>query len=134
MIIRPITPLEVDNTYILERLTSREDNTSIFNNHIIRSKWNWQFTPRLAVRTIFQYNTILPNQVLTSLKPTKQFNADFLVSYIVNPWTALYIGYNSDRQNINLVPTSTGAQLLRTNRFLNDGRQFFVKFSYFFGF
>ena len=134
MIIRPLTRLEVDNTYILERLTSRQENASIFNNHIFRSKWNWQFTPRLGVRTIFQYNTILPNQLLTSLKPTKQFNADFLVSYIVNPWTALYVGYNSDQQNINLIPTSTGAQLLRTNRFLNDGRQFFVKFSYFFGF
>ena len=134
MIIRPLTRLEVDNTYILERLTSRQENASIFNNHIFRSKWNWQFTPRLGVRTIFQYNTILPNQLLTSLKPTKQFNADFLVSYIVNPWTALYVGYNSDQQNINLIPTSTGAQLLRTNRFLNDGRQFFAKFSYFFGF
>ncbi len=134
MIIRPLTRLEVDNTYLLERLTSRADNASIFNNHIVRSKWNWQFTPRLGVRTIFQYNTILPNQVLTSLKPTKQFNADFLVSYVVNPWTALYVGYNSDQQNINLIPTSTGQQIIRNNRFLNDGRQFFVKFSYFFGF
>ncbi len=134
MIIRPLTRLEVDNTYILERLTSRIGNAGIFNNHIVRSKWNWQFTPRLGVRTIFQYNTILPDQGLTSLKPTKQFNADFLVSYVVNPWTALYIGYNSDQQNINLIPTSTGQQIIRTNRFLNDGRQFFVKFSYFFGF
>ena len=125
MIIRPLTRLEVDNTYILERLTSREVNSGIFNNHIIRSKWNWQFNPVTATLSGF---------VLTSLKPTKQFNADFLISYIVNPWTALYIGYNSDKQNINLIPTSTGAQILRTNRFLNDGRQFFVKFSYFFGF
>jgi Domain of unknown function (DUF5916) len=134
MTIRPLTKLEVDNTYILERLTSREGVASIFNNHIIRSKWNWQFSPRLGIRTIFQYNTILPNQGQTSLQPTKQFNSDFLVSYIVNPWTALYVGYNSDQQNINLIPTSTGSELLRTNRFLNDGRQFFVKFSYYFGF
>jgi Domain of unknown function (DUF5916) len=134
MTIRPLTKLEVDNTYLLERLTSREGGASIFNNHIIRSKWNWQFSPRLGVRTIFQYNTILPNEEMTSLQPTKQFNADFLVSYIVSPWTALYVGYNSDQQNINLIPTSTGSELLRTNRFLNDGRQFFVKFSYYFGF
>jgi Domain of unknown function (DUF5916) len=133
MTIRPLTRLQVDNTYILERLNSREGGASIFNNHIIRSKWNWQFSPRLGIRTIFQYNTILPNEGLTSLQPTKQFNADFLVSYIVNPWTALYVGYNSDQQNINLIPTSTGSELLRTNRFLNDGRQFFVKFSYYFG-
>ena len=134
MTVRPLTKLEVDNTYILERLTSRDGGASIFDNHIIRSKWNWQFNPRLGVRTIFQYNSILPNQEMTSLQPTKQFNADFLVSYIVNPWTALYVGYNSDQQNINLIPTSTGSEILRTNRFLNDGRQFFVKFSYYFGF
>jgi hypothetical protein len=134
MSIRPLTKLEIDNTYLLERLTSREESASIFNNHIIRSKWNWQFNPRLGIRTIFQYNTILPNEALTSLQPTKQFNADFLVSYVVNPWTALYVGYNSDQQNINLIPTSTGSELLRTDRFLNDGRQFFVKFSYYFGF
>jgi hypothetical protein len=134
MTIRPITKLEVDNTYILERLTSREGGASIFNNHIVRSKWNWQWSPRLGIRTIFQYNTILPNTALTSLERTKEFNADFLVSYIVNPWTALYVGYNSDEQNINLLPTLTGRQLVRTNQFMNDGRQFFVKFSYFFGF
>ncbi len=134
MTIRPLTKLEVDNTYILERLTSREGGASIFNNHIIRSQWNWQFNPRLGLRTIFQYNTVLPNAALTSLEKTKQFNADFLVSYIVNPWTALYVGYNSDQQNLNLIPTSTGTELIRTNQFLNDGRQFFVKFSYFFGF
>ena len=134
MTIRPLTKLEVDNTYILERLTSREGGASIFNNHIIRSKWNWQFNPRLGIRTIFQYNTVLPNAALTSLEKTRQFNADFLVSYIVNPWTALYVGYNSDQQNLNLIPTSTGTELIRTNQFLNDGRQFFVKFSYFFGF
>ncbi len=52
----------------------------------------------------------------------------------MNPWTALYVGYNSDQQNINLLPTLTGRQLVRTNQFMNDGRQFFVKFSYFFGF
>ena len=134
MTIRPLTKLEVDNTYLLERLTSREGGASIFDNHIIRSKWNWQFSPRLGIRTIFQYNTILPSEELTSLQPVKQFNADFLVSYIVNPWTALYVGYNSDQQNVNLIPTSTGSELLRTNRFLNDGRQFFVKVSYYFGF
>jgi len=134
MTIRPLTPLEIDNTYILERLTSRQGGASIFNNDIIRSKWNWQFSARLGIRTIFQYNSILPNTQLSSLKPTKEFNADFLVSYIVNPWTALYVGYNSDRQNINLIPTSYGSELIRTRQFINDGRQFFVKFSYFFGF
>ncbi len=134
MTIRPLTKLEVDNTYILERLTSRLDGANIFTNHIIRSQWNWQFNRRWGVRTIFQYNAVLPNSQFSSLDRVKEFNADFLITYLVNPWTALYIGYNSDQQNLNLIPTATGTQLIRTNQFLNDGRQFFVKYSYFFGF
>jgi hypothetical protein len=77
---------------------------------------------------------VLPKTQPTALNPVKQFNADFLVSYIENPWTALYVGYNHDLQNMNLITTSTGAQLVRTHRFLHDGRKFFVKFSCFFGF
>ncbi len=132
--LRPVTKLRNDNTYILERLTDRAGGGTIFTNHIIRSKWNWQFDPRFSVRTIFQYTTVLPNSALTSLQKTRQFNADFLFTYLANPWTALYVGYNHDLQNLDLLPTLTGAEIIRTDRFKNDGRQFFVKFSYWFGF
>jgi hypothetical protein len=64
----------------------------------------------------------------------KRFNAGFLVPYTVIPWAAVYIGYDSDQQNINLIRTSKNSELIPTYRFLNDGRQFFVKFTYFFGF
>jgi hypothetical protein len=42
----------------------------------------------------------------------------------------LYVGYNGNAQNIDLVPTATGSELLRTNYFTHDARQFFIKFSY----
>jgi hypothetical protein len=128
--VRPLTLLSVDNTYLLERLTDRGQGGSIFNNHIIRSKWGWQFTRELSLRVILQYNAILANAARTRLETTKNFNADFLFTYLVNPWTALYVGYNGNAQNIDLVPTATGSQLLRTNYFTHDARQFFIKFSY----
>ena len=61
------------------------------------------------------------------------FNADFLISYLPHPGTAIYIGYNSDLQNFDqrLIPTATGLLTTR-NDFLNDSRQFFVKVSYLF--
>jgi hypothetical protein len=128
--LRPLTPLRVDNSYLLERLTDRAAGASIFNNHIIRSKWNWQFNRELSLRVILQYNAALTNPALTSLEASKNFNADFLFTYLVNPWTALYIGYNSNLQNADLLTSGTETHLVRTPGFLNDARQFFVKFSY----
>jgi hypothetical protein len=130
IILRPLRPLRVENTYLLERLTDRADGASIFNNHIIRSHWNWQFTREFSLRVIVQYNSVLANQQRTSLETTKNINADFLFTYLLNPWTALYVGYNGNQQNYDLLTNPAGNQLVRSQTFMNDARQFFVKFSY----
>ena len=131
--LRPLTPLRIDNTYILERLTDRltQGKTSVFNNHILRSRWNWQFNRELSLRVIFQYDTVLAHPLVTELESSKNFNADFLVTYQANPWTALFVGYNGNAQNIALAPTPLGSRIIRTHDFIHDARQFFVKFSYF---
>jgi len=130
--LRPNSHLRNDNTYIFSRLTDVDTGASIFNNHIYRSKWNWQFNRELALRVILQYDTVLANQQLTSLDTRKNFNADFLVTYLLNPWTALYVGYNSNLQNVALAPLGFGRGLVASDEFLHDSRQFFVKFSYLF--
>jgi hypothetical protein len=128
----PITSLKIDNTYLFDRLRDRASGVAIFNNHIIRSKWNWQFNQELSMRVILQYTATLANPALTSLDSTKQFNADFLVTYLLHPGTAIYVGYNSDLQNLALDPVNG---LHRTSRsYMNDSRQFFVKISYLFRF
>ena len=130
LILRPRTRLRIDNSYILERLTHRAGGANIFNNHIVRSKWNWQFNRELSLRAILQYNTVLANPELTSLETSKNFNADFLLTYLVNPWTALYVGYNGNVQNIELLETPAGSEIIRSPHFINDAKQFFIKFSY----
>ncbi len=112
---------------------------AIFNNHIIRSKWNYQFTRAFSLRIIPQYTAVISNRSLTSLQTTKQFNADFLFTYLPHPGTAIYVGYNSDLQNfdrsLRVDPLDPDQNLLRTrNRYLNDGRAVFVKVSYLFRF
>ena len=58
-------------------------------------------------------------------------NGDVLFTYRLNPWTALYCGYNNNFQNIGLWTTPTGNRVLRiSNRLANDAYQVFVKFSY----
>jgi len=138
MIIRPHHQLRIDNSYLFFRLTDRSNQFSIFNNHIIRSKWNWQFNREFSLRVILQYNALLANQVNTSLETTKNFNADLLFTYLPHPGTALYVGYNSNLENLDVtlcsLPATCATQVVRTHRFLNDARGFFVKFSYLFRF
>jgi hypothetical protein len=139
---RPVKPLKVENTYLFERLRTIATSHGIFNDHILRSKWNWQFTPQLSLRVILQYNSLLANTpgtagLYTFLPTSKQFNADFLITYLVHPGTAIYVGYNSDLQNLNVTPRMgmVPGNVLNTARgFINDSRQFFVKVSYQFRF
>ena len=127
--------LRVDNTYLLEHIRENATHLTAVTNHIVRSKWNYQFTRELSARVIMQYTSVLSNPVVSALSPTKNFNADFLVTYLVHPGTAIYVGYNSNLQNLDrrLVPTPTGL-LTTPDSFINDGRQFFVKVSYLYRF
>ena len=128
----PITTLKIDNIYLFDRLRDRTSGAAVFNNHIFRSKWNWQVNRELSFRVILQYTATLANPSLTILDTSKRFNADFLVTYLLHPGTALYVGYNSDLQNLGLDPING---LHRTSRsYMNDSRQFFVKISYLFRF
>lgn len=127
--------LRIDNTYLLEHIREHDTHLTAVTNHIIRSKWNWQFTRELSARVILQYTSVLSDPVVSALSPTKNFNADFLITYLVHPGTAIYVGYNSNLQNLDrrLLPTPTGLLTTRDD-FINDSRQFFVKVSYLFRF
>jgi hypothetical protein len=82
---------------------------------------------------IGQYTTTISNPFLTTLQTTKSFNADVLFTYMLNPGTAIYAGYNSNLQNLDPRLQFTPDGLLRTrNSFINDGRQVFIKLSYLF--
>jgi Domain of unknown function (DUF5916) len=129
--------LRVDNTYLLEHIHERAANLTAVTNHIFRSGWNYQFTRALSARVILQYNAVLSNPEISSLSPTKNFNADFLITYLVHPGTAIYVGYNSDLENLNrnLAVDPVSNVILTTPRgYMNDSRQFFVKASYLFRF
>jgi hypothetical protein len=135
--LRPSRALKIDNTYIMFRLHSLDGSFGAMNNHIIRTKWNYQFTRELSFRFIGQYGTVLSNPYFTFLQTTKNFNADFLFTYLVHPSTAVYVGYNSNLENLAFpLGTDVNGELLHNprGRLLNDGRNFFVKASYLFRF
>jgi hypothetical protein len=133
--VRPNKSLRIDNTYILFRLHNRLGPVGALNNDIFRSKWNYQFNRKLSFRFIGEYYSLLTNPAFTSLYTQKDFNADFLITYLVHPSTAFYIGYNSNIENLLDPPQAdANGNLLYGQRFINDGRKFFVKVSYLFRF
>jgi hypothetical protein len=130
---RPNKGLTVENTFFYYSLRDVHANLNFINNYIARSKWNYQFTRAFSLRLIGEYNGNIANPAFTSLQNAKSFNADVLFTYMVHPGTAIYVGYNTDVANIYRPLTSNPndyTELLRSNRYLNDGRQLFVKVSY----
>ncbi len=129
--------LRIDNAYLLEHVRENDTHLTAVTNHIFRSKWNYQFTRELSARVILQYTSVLSNPLLSSLSRTKNFNADFLITYLIHPGTAIYVGYNSDLANLNrnlAVDPATNAILTTPRGYINDSRLFFVKASYLFRF
>jgi hypothetical protein len=127
---RPSSRLLLDETYIYSRLS--QPGSSIFDNHIVRSKVNYQFSRALSIRGIVDYNGILPNESLVALERRKHLTADVLMTYLVRPGTALYIGYTDGYDNL----ASVAGGILRPGGAptVSTGRQVFVKSSYLFRF
>ena len=122
--------IRLEGTYLLSRLSEQSTSRRVFDNHIVRGKLSWQPTLRLNLRSIVQYDSLVADPLLTSLETSKNLNVDLLFTYQVNPWTALYVGYNNNQNDRRLVPTDDGTELIRTGRIGPDSWQFFVKASY----
>lgn len=126
---RPLDRLRHDFTYLYTKLDDPNGAGNIFTDHIIRSRWNYQFTRELSLRFIAQHEATDPGP-LTSLKRDENMNFDLLVRYVINPWSALYAGFNTNSSNFALVDTETGTEMVRTHHLQRDGKQLFLKFSY----
>lgn len=136
--VQPIGSLTIDNTYLLDRNFSAKTGVFTFENQVLRTKWNYQFTRALSARVIVEYDSLLVNPVETSLVRTKEVQTQALLTWLPHPGTAVYLGYNNDLQNLDhqLCSRQDGvcdpAQpvLQHGPGYLNSGRQFFLKASY----
>jgi len=133
--LRPASGLLFDETYIYSHLETRPGTgmrATIFDNHIARSRVNYQVNRELSFRAILDYNGVLANPLLVDLERTKHLTADLLMTYLVHPGTAIYIGYTDGYDNVAIDPG--GVRGFIRNPSTSTGRQFFVKTSYLFRF
>jgi hypothetical protein len=132
---RPSTQISFQQSYIYSHLNASRSsgysvNTepeNVYYNHIFRSKLNYQVNRELSLRTIIDYNALLPNQTLIGLDRSKQLTADILLTYLLNPGTAFYIGYSNSYENLVIIAGSPAALQRTASPFNSSGGRFFVK-------
>ena len=97
--VRPVPALTVDATYIWSQLADRASAATAFADRIVRARVNYQITGRLSARTIARHELLSSDDRLSSLSGHRDSNLDVLVTYLVQPGTAVYAGFNVDRQH-----------------------------------
>jgi len=85
---------------------------------------------QLTLRSILQYDQVVSDPELATLETKKNLNADLLLTYLVNPWTAVYVGYNNNQNSFRIVPDGDGSTLEPGYPLGPESWQFFVKLSY----
>ena len=129
--LRPSRQLRIDGRYLLSRLDDDATGDRVFINQLFRTTVGYQFTVRLSLRLIFDLRSVRADQALTDLENRRNFNGDLLLTYLVNPWTVIYAGYNSNYAIDDvLLGTTAGAD----GDWVNDSSELFVKGSYLFRF
>ena len=137
--LRPQSHLRLDEIYYYTRLAtgagslpsaSLPSSGTIFTNHLIRSKINYQFNRDYSFNAILDYNALLPNNALVSSAYSKQADTTLLFTYLPHPGTAVYVGYADTFQNVDYSATASPAYSLLNVPSTSTDRQVFVKVSY----
>lgn len=106
---KPLPQLNIEPRWSYARLLDPTNNdATLFDGYILRTRVNYQFTRRLFLRLVAQYNDF-----------SDRFELDPLISYKVNPFTVFYLGSTVDYSDF-------GAP----DDFVQTERQFFFKFQY----
>ena len=128
--------LRLEQYYLFSRLAggSTPGDLTVFNNHVARSKLNYQFSRALSLRAIVDYYAQLPNESLVMQTHLKQVTTDVLLTYLIHPGTAAYIGYTNRFQNLVPDPLSPPTLVPGGPPTFQTDRLFFVKLSYLFHF
>ncbi len=113
--VKPTARLSFQPNLTFSRLTDDGTGEEVFSGYILRNRTNYQFTRRLFLRIVTQYNDF-----------SKRLEVDPLLTYKVNPFTAVYVGSTHDY--LNFRDRTDGA----FTGFYPTQRQIFFKLQYLF--
>ena len=115
--LRPFSRLRSAINVNFSRLVDPRTDVEVFDVKIFRTETTYQFTNRLLIRNIMEYNTF-----------DRTLDANLLVTYRVNSGTVFHVGYDDHYEQGNRIDPL----LFPTNEFRQTNRAFFTKFSYLF--
>jgi hypothetical protein len=131
---RPAPRLQLGTTYLYNRLRTRPGPATgagggaILDHHVARGRVAYQFTRALSLRGIVDYEGFLANPEYLARPRSKKLGIDMLLTYLVHPGTACYVGYTDALAAVGdaldpSVAEGSGAPSTLV------GRRFFVKMS-----
>jgi hypothetical protein len=117
----PARRLRVRCDGLYTRLDPPDGPGRFFADGIVRLRTDLQLTRLWSLRAIVQHERLVPDSGRSAIAPLDRWDGDFLLAWQKDPWTALYAGWNSRRQNV-----TPGGEAIET------GEQVFVKVSWLF--
>lgn len=134
---RPTARVRWRNVYYRNRLQTEQRSARlerVFDNHILRSRIDYQITRQLTSRTILDYNGVTANGSLAAQESSKRLTIDTLLTEQINAGTALYLGYTNQIENVMLGDVK-GPSVIATDALAaSTSAQLFAKISYLFRF
>ena len=128
MSLRPFSRLQSQINVSTSNLIDPFSDTEIFDVKIYRALTTFQFTDRLLLRNILEYNTF-----------QRTMGANVLFTYRINSGTVFFIGYDDRYQQGDLIFDNTNSQyaylgnpVFYTTDLMRTNRAFFTKISYLF--
>jgi hypothetical protein len=123
---RPTSRFETGLTANLSRLVDPRNNAEVFDVRLYRARTTYQFTPRLLVRNILEYDSW-----------DNKLGVNLLLTYRINAGTVVFLGVDDHLQDgTNISRDFEGTNVRRnfhdTGVLRRTSRTFFFKLSYLF--
>ena len=119
--VRPLSRLQTRLNVNTSRFINPIDQTEVFDVKIFRTLTTYQFTDRLLLRNIMEYNTF-----------NRTLGPNLLLTYRVNSGTVFFIGYDDRYTQGDRIFDDDEEPLFLTTDFERTNRAFFTKLSYLF--
>jgi len=123
--IRPSARWRVAESYIVSRLVEPPSAAEIFTDRYLRLKSSFQVSRALSVRAIVDRHALAVDPRAAADIPDRRYTFDLLLTYLVNPGSAIYVGFTDHSRDLSADPTLP-PQIRALGR-VSTGRQVFVK-------
>jgi Domain of unknown function (DUF5916) len=123
--LRPSSRWRLAESYIVSRLAAPSTGAEIFADRYFRLKSSFQVSRELSLRAIVDRHALAVDPAAAADMPDRRYTFDVLVTYLVHPGSAIYVGFTDRSEDVSADPAL--APDLRALGRVSTGRQAFVK-------